>query len=304
MDTSKSSLSSKFSQKPSASSIDTRKRIDDSTENYSLFKVNYDGMFDERPLSHFPRNLASYYFKNLTFDEDHGDIQSKVTSHEKLKSHGKLDLMTFDESCSWEKEQSISPLLKTPPLKKRRKGIDFQGKNSYADFLHADCVNDYFDVLDNWSYEDVYGGFFDIKDEFENEVILDDVVSSPSTLLMLLKRKGNRSSYQVWMAKQVVNHAEYANSIHLVKDKLSLHTKQKVTGIKDVEGLQVRIEELEEIFSYLRNRKLKQKEVIHGTDDETSSNDDTSLNDEISSSEDLINYLSARDVKWQLPKNT
>nr|GEV93063.1 phospholipase-like protein [Tanacetum cinerariifolium] len=74
-------------------------------------------------------------------------------------------------------------------------------------------------------------------------------------------------SYQVSVAKQVVNHAEYANSIHLVKDKLSL-------------------------------------QVILGTDDETSSKDDASSNDEISSSEDLINYLSARDVEWQLPKNT
>ncbi|GJU97832.1 hypothetical protein Tco_1327103 [Tanacetum coccineum] len=293
MDTSLSSLSSKFSHKPSISSMDNSKRIDDSTENYSLFEVNYDGMFDELPLryaygkvlplklsnsnrmtyseildmlvykleceiralfysiprnsletgltivecdndvkkmydtaelyglinlyiSHFPRNLASYYFKNLTFDEAHGDIQSKVTSHEKLKSHGNLALMTFDESRSWEKEQSISPLLRTPPLKKRRKGIAFQGKNLYADFLHADCVDDHFDVLDHWSYEDVYGGgCFDvsgsfkgfdcieepvgcddgslpvkIKDEFENEVILDDVVSSPPNLSMLSKRKG------------------------------------------------------------------------------------------------------------------
>ncbi|GJS22878.1 hypothetical protein Tco_0451510 [Tanacetum coccineum] len=74
--------------------------------------------------------------------------------------------------------------------------------------------------------------------------------------------------------------------------------KAKGYSIKDVEDFQVRIEKLEEIFSYLRNRKLKQKEVILGTDDETSSND------EISSSEYLINYLSARDVEWQLPKNT
>nr|GFB47633.1 hypothetical protein [Tanacetum cinerariifolium] len=43
MATSKSSLSSKFSQKPSTSSMDNSKRIDDSTENYSLFEVNYDG---------------------------------------------------------------------------------------------------------------------------------------------------------------------------------------------------------------------------------------------------------------------
>ncbi|GJU52805.1 hypothetical protein Tco_1226519 [Tanacetum coccineum] len=203
MDTSKSSFSLKFSQKPSISSMDNSKRIDDSTENYSLFEVNYDDMlvyqleceiqalfysipknsletgltivecdndvkkmYDTAELyglinlyiSHFPRNLTSYYFKNLTFDEAHGDIQSKVTSHEKLKSHGHLALMTFDESRSWEKEQSISPLLRTPPLKKRRKGIAFQGKDLYADFLHADCVDDHFDVLDHWSYEDVYGG--------------------------------------------------------------------------------------------------------------------------------------------------
>nr|GEU46938.1 hypothetical protein [Tanacetum cinerariifolium] len=45
-------------------------------------------------------------------------------------------------------------------------------------------------------------------------------------------------------------------------------------------------------------------EVILGTDDETSSKDDTSLNDEIYLSKDLINYLSACDVEWQLPKNT
>nr|GEW74071.1 hypothetical protein [Tanacetum cinerariifolium] len=62
-------------------------------------------------------------------------------------------------------------------------------------------------------------------------------------------------------------------------------TKQKVTAIKDVEDLQVRIENLKEIFSYLRKRKLKQKEVILGTDYETSLNDDTTSNDEISSND-------------------
>ncbi|GKC90055.1 hypothetical protein Tco_1150704 [Tanacetum coccineum] len=208
MDTSKSSLSSKFSQKPSISSMDNSKRIDDSTENYSLFELNYDGMFDELPLSYAYGKVLPLKLSNSN--------RSKVTSHEKLKSHGNLALMTFDESRSWEKEQSISPLLRTPPLKKRRKGIAFQGKNLYADFLHADCVDDHFDVLDHWSYEDVYGGgCFDvsgsfkgfdcieepvgcddgslpvkIKDEFENEVILDDVVSSPPNLSMLSKRKG------------------------------------------------------------------------------------------------------------------
>nr|GEW08832.1 hypothetical protein [Tanacetum cinerariifolium] len=156
MATSKSLLSSKFSQKPSTSSMDNSKRIDDSTKNYSLFEVNYDGMFDERP-------------------------------------------------------------LRTPPFKKIRKGTAFQGKNLYVEFLHANYVDDHFDVLNNWSYKDVYGGgCFDvcvsfkgfncieepvgcddvsllvkIKDEFSNEVILDDVVSSLATLSMLLKRKGD-----------------------------------------------------------------------------------------------------------------
>nr|GEX14476.1 phospholipase-like protein [Tanacetum cinerariifolium] len=136
--------------KPSTSSMDNSKRINDSTENYSLFKVKYDGMFDERPLR---------------------------------------------------KEENV---------------LLFKGRICMRIFLHADCVNDHFDVLDNWSYEDVYGGgCFDvcgsfkgfdcieepvgcvdgslpgkIKDEFLNEVILDDVVSSPATLSMLLKRKG------------------------------------------------------------------------------------------------------------------
>nr|GEV48697.1 hypothetical protein [Tanacetum cinerariifolium] len=52
------------------------------------------------------------------------------------------------------------------------------------------------------------------------------------------------------MAKQVGNHPEYANSIHLVQDKLSLDrkgkskasmkdTKQKLTGIKEMDDLEV-----------------------------------------------------------------
>ncbi|GJZ38909.1 hypothetical protein Tco_0585472 [Tanacetum coccineum] len=95
------------------------------------------------------------------------------------------------------------------------------------------------------------------------------------------------------------------------KGKASMKdTKQKVTGIKEVDDLEVRIKNLKEIFSNLRNRKLKQKEVRLETDDETSliddtySNDDKSSNDDTSSSEDLINYLSTRDIQWQLPKNT
>nr|GEV38449.1 hypothetical protein [Tanacetum cinerariifolium] len=103
--------------------------------------------------------------------------------------------------------------------------------------------------------------------------------------------------------KNGINPSKYTITFRLV-DNVPKYKKQNATCIKDVEDLQVRIENLEEIFSYLRNRKLKPKEVILRTDDETSSKDDASSNDEISSSEDLINYLSARDVEWQLPENT
>nr|GEU89159.1 hypothetical protein [Tanacetum cinerariifolium] len=95
------------------------------------------------------------------------------------------------------------------------------------------------------------------------------------------------------------------------KGKASMKdTKQKVTCIKEIDDLEVRIKNIEEIFSNLRNKKLKQKEVRLETDDETSSNDDTYSNDDkssnynTSSSEVLINYLSTRDIQWQIPKNT
>ncbi|GJX35052.1 hypothetical protein Tco_0246609 [Tanacetum coccineum] len=192
--------------------MDNSKRIDDSSENDSLFEVNYDGMFDELP-------LRFAYGKVLPL---------KLSNTNRMTYSKILDMLIYKLECeiralfdsiprnSLETKQSISPLLRTPPLKKRKKGIAFQGKNLYVDFLHADCVDDHFDVLDNWSYEDVYvGGCFDvsgtfkgfncikepmgcddgsllvkIKDEYENEVILDDVVSSPANLSMLLKRKG------------------------------------------------------------------------------------------------------------------
>ncbi|GJT40759.1 hypothetical protein Tco_0940624 [Tanacetum coccineum] len=160
MSASKSSLSSKFSQKPSTSSMDNSKRIDDSIENYSLFEVNYDGMFDEQPL----RNSLE---SGLTIIECDNDVK-KMYDTDELYSR-KLALMTFDESRSWEKEQSISKLLRTPPLKKRRKGFD--------------CIEEPVGCDDG----SLPGK---IKDEFSNEVILDDVVSSPATLSMLLKRKG------------------------------------------------------------------------------------------------------------------
>ncbi|GJR30962.1 hypothetical protein Tco_1107194 [Tanacetum coccineum] len=182
------------------------KKIYDMAEMYGLINL-YN--------AHVPKNLATYYFRNLSFDDYHRDIQPKLKSHEKLKMDAAS--MTFDELVAWEKEESLSPLLRTPPLKPRRIGIEFPVKNLYAEFFHADYVDDHFDPLDYWKYEDMYGGgCFDVsgdfkgfdwidepvgsddysfpgksKDEFSNEVILDDVVFSPATTLsLLLKRKG------------------------------------------------------------------------------------------------------------------
>nr|GEV03604.1 hypothetical protein [Tanacetum cinerariifolium] len=103
------------------------------------------------------------------------------------------------------------------------RNFDFQNwgdlpRNTPLDRVEVlDCVDDHFDDLDYYSYEDVYGGdCFDVgssfkgfdwidepvgyddrsllgksTDEFSNEVILDAGVSSPTTILsLLLKRKG------------------------------------------------------------------------------------------------------------------
>ncbi|GJX11926.1 retrovirus-related pol polyprotein from transposon TNT 1-94 [Tanacetum coccineum] len=161
--------------------MDNSKRTDDSTEKYSVFEVNYDGVFFELPLSLEIR---------LTIVEGDGDMKTMYDMAE-------LYLV------SWEREEARYPYLRTPLLKPRRKCIEFQGKNLYAEFLHADCVYDHYDALDYWKYEDVYiSGCWDVgssstgcdwidehvgyddgslpaisKDVFSKDVVL-DVVSS------------------------------------------------------------------------------------------------------------------------------
>ncbi|GKB45969.1 hypothetical protein Tco_0896722 [Tanacetum coccineum] len=92
----------------------------------------------------------------------------------------------------------------------------------------------------------------DIRDENTKLMGLNDVIAQAedkkSTKEAHVKIMQADSSYPVSVAKQVGNHPEYANSIHLVQDKLSLNrkgkgkasmkdTKQKVTGIKEVDDL-------------------------------------------------------------------
>nr|GEU32189.1 hypothetical protein [Tanacetum cinerariifolium] len=98
--------------------------------------------------------------------------------------------MTFDEIVSWEKEESISPLLRTSPLKPRRKGVEFQGNNLYVKFLHVQCVDDHFDVLDYWKYEDVYGGgCFDVGGSFTGFDSIDERVGYGDRSLPGLRKK-------------------------------------------------------------------------------------------------------------------
>ncbi|GKE84786.1 hypothetical protein Tco_1558528, partial [Tanacetum coccineum] len=55
--------------------------------------------------------------------------------------------------------------------------IEFPVKNLYADFLHADCVDNHFDPLDYWKYEDVYGGgCFDVSCSFKGFDWIDEPV--------------------------------------------------------------------------------------------------------------------------------
>ncbi|GJU78660.1 hypothetical protein Tco_1275730 [Tanacetum coccineum] len=161
MDISKSSLSSKLSLKPSISSIDNSKRIDDSIENYSLFEVNYDGMFNELPLRYA-------YGKVLPL---------KLSNSNRMTYSEILDMLVYKLECE------IRALFYSIP------------RNSYEDVYSGGC----FDVSGSFKGFDCIeepvgcdnGSLpVKIKEEFENEVILDDVVSSPLILSMLSKRKG------------------------------------------------------------------------------------------------------------------
>ncbi|GKE58414.1 hypothetical protein Tco_1497599, partial [Tanacetum coccineum] len=75
--------------------------------------------------------------------------------------------------------------------------------------------------------------------------------------------------------------------------------KAIMKGIKEVDDLEHRIKNLEAI---LRDIKLKQKEVIVISDDDTSKESQDYMSKD--SSEYLINFLCSRDPQWQFPKQT
>ncbi|GJS49351.1 hypothetical protein Tco_0599472 [Tanacetum coccineum] len=129
--------------------MDKSKRTDDSTKKFSVFEVNYDGVFIELPLRY-----------------DYGKVLSlKLANSNKMSYSQMLDMLVY--------------------------------KLEY-------CVDDHFNPLDYWNYEDVYfSGCFDVggdwidehvgyddrslptisKDEFSKEVVLDNGRSSSATSL-------------------------------------------------------------------------------------------------------------------------
>ncbi|GJU01330.1 hypothetical protein Tco_1111668 [Tanacetum coccineum] len=166
-------------------------------------------------IAHIPKNLAEYYYKNLTFHVSNEEVKSKLKTHEKRKldacSMSPYDLVECAE------QEAGSPYLRTPPLKPRRKGIEFPCKNLFGEFLHCDSVVDEVVLHDNWKYEGlVLDGYIDVggsstccdlvhenvvdngdslpnmdKECFSNNVVLDAVVPNKKvyTLPLLLKKK-------------------------------------------------------------------------------------------------------------------
>ncbi|GJY60016.1 hypothetical protein Tco_0459908 [Tanacetum coccineum] len=204
--------------------MDNSKRIDDFTEKYSVFEVNYDGVFCELPLRYEYGKFLSLKLSNsnrMSYSEMLDTLVYKLECEIRglfyyIHTNSLERGLTLVEACFMGKRRSLFPYLRTPPLKPRRKSIEFQGKNLYADFLHANCVADHFDALDYWNYEDVYfSGCFDVggsntwcdwidkrmgyddrslsdisKAEFSKEALLDDGGSSSTTSLsFVLKRK-------------------------------------------------------------------------------------------------------------------
>ncbi|GKB17301.1 hypothetical protein Tco_0851224 [Tanacetum coccineum] len=151
-------------------------------------------------IAHIPINLAEYYYKNLSVDTSDEVVKSKLKSHEKRKLEACS--MSPQELVEWVEQQAGTPYLRTPPLKPRRKGIEFPCKNLFGDFLHCNSVDDEFVLNDDWNYEGLsVDGYIDVvgssqcsdlvhekvgynghslpnmdKECFSNDVVLDVVV--------------------------------------------------------------------------------------------------------------------------------
>ncbi|GJY69509.1 hypothetical protein Tco_0472491 [Tanacetum coccineum] len=137
-------------------------------------------------IAHFPKNLAEYYYKNLSFDAADEDVFCKIKTHEKMMQNA--GLMSPEELIAWEKEEAGSPFvadelglhdnwlyeglsLDGP--------IDVGGPSMYVD----ETV-----VCDSHSLPDIQ------KECFANSVPLDSVGAN---VQVVLKKKKGRSMIKV-----------------------------------------------------------------------------------------------------------
>ncbi|GJX00887.1 hypothetical protein Tco_0184800 [Tanacetum coccineum] len=183
-------------------------------------------------IAHIPENLAEYYFKILTLDASDEEVKSKVKSHEKRKLDASA--MSPQELVEWAEQEAGSPYLRTPPIKPRRKGIEFPCKNLFGDFLHCDSVADEIVLHDNWKYEGLsVDGPIDVggpstlcdlvhecvvekgdslpimdKECFSNNVVLDDVVPANRKSMPLLLMKKGRNKVSVTRKSRCRNNSK------------------------------------------------------------------------------------------------
>ncbi|GJU98965.1 phospholipase-like protein [Tanacetum coccineum] len=131
--------------------------------------------------------------EGLTIVEDDGDMEKLYAIAEK-----KLDAsaMSPRELVDWAEQEAGSPYLRTPPIKPRRKGIEFpclvpldgpirclEGPTTWCDLVH-ECVvenGDSLPIID--------------KECFSNNVVLDDVVPSNRKSMPLLLMQNGRNKF-------------------------------------------------------------------------------------------------------------
>ncbi|GJY40749.1 hypothetical protein Tco_0428019 [Tanacetum coccineum] len=120
-------------------------------------------------IAHIPKNLAEYYYKNLTLDVSDEEVKSKLKSHEKRK----LDACSIvaDEVVLHDNSKYEGLALDGY--------IDVGGSSKHCDLVHENVV-DNGHSLPNMD-----------KEIFLNNVVLDDVVTDTLayTLPLVLKKK-------------------------------------------------------------------------------------------------------------------
>nr|GEV61955.1 hypothetical protein [Tanacetum cinerariifolium] len=86
--------------------------------------------------------------------------------------------------------------------------------------------------------------------------------------------------------------------------------KRVLTGIKQLDDLEERIENVEQVLFHLRDIKMKQKLSLYIIAEapvcleSDSSCDSTIYESSDSSSDELITFLAGKDLQWKFPKHT